>query len=126
MFAALAKFRAIDRTIQVRRAAARPVGLAASNDNLNRPRAGRPRLAARWSRNPGSRRLECRWSLEPFDGVSAEDPEPSEPAALRNGQCRPDPGTPVRARRIDVQARPKRHQARPSKPRVRAAGSGVT
>jgi hypothetical protein len=125
MFAALAKFRAIDRTIQVRRAAARPVGLAASNDNLNRPRAVRPRLVARWSPNPGGR-LECRWSLEPTDGASAANPEPSEPAALRNGQCRPDPGTPITARRIDVQARPKRHQARPLRPRVRAAGSGVT
>src|SRR5262249_62323048 len=112
MFAALAKFRVIDRPIQVRRAAARAVGLVASNDNLKRSTALRPRLAARWSHNPGGR-LECRWSLEGTDGASVASPEPSEPAALGNGQRRPDPGTPIRARRIDAQARPKRHQARP-------------
>jgi hypothetical protein len=86
MFAALAKFRAIDRTI--RRAAARPAGLVACNDNLNRPTAVRSRLAARWSRNPGNGRLECRWSLERTGSASATDPEPSEPATLRNGQRR--------------------------------------
>jgi hypothetical protein len=122
MFAALAKFRVIDRTTQVRRAAARPVDLVASNDNLNRSTAVRPRLVARWSRNPGGR-LECRWSLERTGGAAAANPEP---AASRNGQCSPDPGPPVRARRIDAQARPKWHQARPSRPQVRAAGSGVT
>jgi hypothetical protein len=73
MFAALAKFRVIDRTTQVRRAAARPVGLVASNDNLNRSTAVRPRLVARWSRNPGGR-LECRWSLERTGGASAANP----------------------------------------------------
>jgi hypothetical protein len=88
MSVAFTKFRTIDRTIQRCGSATRPAGLVASNDNLNRLTAGRPRLAARWSRNPGSGRLECRWSLEPFDGVSAEDPEPSGPAALPVGHTR--------------------------------------
>ena len=83
MFVAFAKFRTIDRTIQRCGAATRPVGLVASNNNQKRPRAGRACLASRWSRNPGSGRLECRWSLEPFDGVSAEDPEPSGRVAQR-------------------------------------------
>jgi hypothetical protein len=109
MFAAFAKFRAIDRTTQLRRAVARPVGVVASNNNLNRLTAVRPRLAARWSLNPGSGWLECRWSLERTDDVSAIDSEPSGPAALRIGQCRRDLGISIRARRIDFQARPKRH-----------------
>ena len=92
MFAALAKFRTIDRTI--RRAVARPAGLVACNDNLNRSTAVRPRLAARWSRNPGNGRLECRWSVEPAGDASRVDPEPSDPVALRDRQCRRSPAHP--------------------------------
>jgi hypothetical protein len=88
MFAALAKFRTIDRTVQARRAVARPVGLVASNDNLNRLTAGRRRLAARWSLNPGSGRLECRWLLAQVDGASAADLKPSGPGALPTGHTR--------------------------------------
>ena len=124
MFAALAKFRVIDRTIQVRRAAARAVGLVASNDNLKRSTALRLRLAARWSHNPGGR-LECRWSLERTGGASATDPEPSEPAALRNGQRRSRSEHTASAHRIGFQARSEWHQVRRSRPRVRAAGSAA-
>ena len=123
MFAALAKFRTIDRAI--RRAVARPVGFVACNDNLNRSTAVRPRLAAHWSRNPGNGRLECRWSLERTGGASATDPEPSEPTALRNGQRRSRSEHTASAHRIGFQARPEWHQVRPSRPRVRAAGSAV-
>jgi len=94
MFAALAKFRTIDRTTCVRYAATRPVGLVASNDNLIRPAALRARLAARWRRNPGSGRLECRWSVEPAGDASCVDPEPSDPVALRDRQCRRSPAHP--------------------------------
>ena len=123
MFAALAKFRTIDRTI--RRAVARPAGLVACNDNLNRSTAVRPRLAARWSLNPGNGRLECRWSLERTGGASATDPERSEPAALRDGQRCSRSGRTASAHRIGFQARPEWHQVRRSKPRVRAAGSAA-
>ena len=123
MFAALAKFRTIDRAI--RRAVARPAGLVACNDNLNRSTAVRPRLAARWSLNPGNGRLECRWSLERTGGASAADPEPSGPAALHNGQRRVRSGHAASAHRIGFQARPEWHQVRRSRPRVRAAGSAV-
>ena len=123
MFAALAKFRTIDRAI--RRAVARPVGLVACNDNLNQSTAVRPRLAARWSLNPGNGRLECRWSLERTGGASATDPERSEPAALRDGQRCSRSGRTASAHRIGFQARPEWHQVRRSKPRVRAAGSAA-
>jgi hypothetical protein len=123
MFAALAKFRTIDRAI--RRAVARPVGLVACNDNLNRSTAVRPRLAARWSRNPGNGRLQCRWSLERTGSASATDPEPSEPAALHNGQRRVRSGHAASTHRISFQARSEWHQVRRSRPRVRAAGSAV-
>ena len=123
MFAALAKFRTIDRAI--RRAVARPVGFVACNDNLTRSTAVRPRLAAHWSRNPGNGRLECRWSLERTGGASATDPERSEPAALRDGQRCSRSGRTASARRIRFQARSEWHQVRPSRPRVRAAGSAV-
>jgi len=123
MFAALAKFRTIDRTI--RRAVARPAGLVACNDNLNRSTAVRPRLAARWSLNPGNGRLECRWSLERTGGASATDPEPAEPGALRNGQRRSRSEHTASAHRIGFQARPEWHRVRRSRPRVRAAGSAV-
>jgi hypothetical protein len=85
MFAALAKFRTIDRTsqrtIRPRRLAARPTGLVQSNDN--RPSVGpvvaarpprQPVLVARWQRNSGSGRLECHWIVETVDAEPTETP----------------------------------------------------
>jgi putative Mg2+ transporter-C (MgtC) family protein len=85
MFAALAKFRTIDRTsqrtIRPRRLAARPTRLVQSNDNWPSARPvvaarplGHPVLIACWERNSGSGRIECYWIVETVDAQSAETP----------------------------------------------------
>jgi hypothetical protein len=75
MFAALAKFRVIDRTINARRVIARPADFTASNDNapIHRPalaREPRPMLVGRWRRSLSSGRLEWHWTIECQENAS--------------------------------------------------------
>jgi hypothetical protein len=84
MFAALAKFRVIDRNIHVRRALARPTDLVQANDN--RPAAQllaasrclrRPALVGHWHRNVSTGRLEWHWTVEGVEQTSPEELQPS-------------------------------------------------
>jgi hypothetical protein len=81
MFAALAKFRVIDRTLNAWRVTARPADFIACNDNAPVHRTAlarslRPVLVGRWRRNVGSGRLEWHWTIECPETASSEEPEP--------------------------------------------------
>ena len=85
MFAALAKFRRIDRaiheTIRLRRSRARNVRLVYSNSNrpdvqvaVTRHALQQPRLVCRWQSSAGGG-LECRWVVARIADGPDEVPE---------------------------------------------------
>lgn len=97
MFAALAKFRVIDRTINGQHASRRPAALVASNNNVlaNRPaaiRRHRPALVGYWRLDARTGRLEWHWTIERIESAPADNPgllpRPTSPVALPIGHTR--------------------------------------